>query len=172
MSSKTCTSCQKKAGDIVCGCCHESVCKNCAQFTTDEQFSYLAQKPKFLTANAFCQVCFSNQVLPIIEAYETTMNQAKEIAVFGKTQTKETRFISRKEKPFTIVDCADYEEAVLRLAFFAASKQFNALIDLDLKSKKVRIGSYQTTVWSGSAIPANVEARRLVKDRSIWQNPN
>ncbi len=65
---------------------------------------------------------------------------------------------------------ADYDQKLL--AFLASLEKCNAVIDVDLKSKKVRAGSYQTTVWSGSGMPANVSDELLVKDRSIWDDPN
>ena len=89
-----------------------------------------------------------------------------------KNQGKETRLISRKEKPYSVKDCADYNEAILRLAFFAVEAGFNSLLDVDLTSKKIIVAGYQSTVWSGTAVPANVADKKLMRDRSLWSNPN
>ncbi len=100
------------------------------------------------------------------------MAAAKEIMVFMKAQNKETRFIKRLEEPVSINECADHNEAILRLAFFAAELDYNAIIDVNIISKKVKIGNYQTTIYSGTAIPAHVREDKLIKDKSNWSKPN
>lgn len=92
--------------------------------------------------------------------------------VFMKAQFKETRLIKRLEDPISVVACADYDETLLRLAFRAAQLNYNGIIDVDITSKKVRTGNYQTSVFSGTAIPANVREDKLIKDRSNWSSPN
>lgn len=92
--------------------------------------------------------------------------------VFMKAQFKETRFVKRLEDPITVAECADYDETLLRLAFRGAELNFNGIIDVDITSKKVRTGNYQTSVFSGTAIPANVREDKLIKDRSNWSGPN
>lgn len=125
-----------------------------------------------LCHTAYCPECFNSQVQPEIEKYNELIEKARDINVFEKTQGKETRLIKRIEKPVKITDCPDRDEALLRLAFFAAEKNYNSIIDVDLIPKKVQDGRYQKTIWSGSGVPANVSAHLLVKDRSIWSNPN
>ncbi|MCC2677947.1 MAG: hypothetical protein K0R29_523 [Pseudobdellovibrio sp.] len=100
------------------------------------------------------------------------METAKNILVFEISQGKETRLIKRKEAKLVVEECPDRDETMLRLAFQAAEKGFNAIIDVDIKSKKVKEGKYQHTMYSGTAIPANVTDNKLVKDRSIWSDPN
>lgn len=92
--------------------------------------------------------------------------------VFMKAQFKETRFIKRLEEPVKVAECADYDETLLRLAFQAAQLNYNGVIDVDITSKKVRTGNYQTSVFSGTAIPANVREDKLIKDKSNWSSPN
>lgn len=128
--------------------------------------------PAELNHTAYCQTCYNQKIVPAIEAYTQMMDQAKNILVYEKSQGKETRLIRRIEKPVKIVNCPDRQEAMLRLAFFAAEANYNAIVDVDLVPQKVRTGSYQTTLWSGTGIPANVSSDRIVKDRSIWSNPN
>lgn len=172
MSDQTCTICQTNKAGLECGPCQTPVCKYCAQFIDADTFSFFPTLPEDLKHEVYCNSCYDAKVAPHKELYEKTMAAAKEIQVFNITQGKETRFIRRNEKPVKVVDCPDYEEAVLRLAFFAALAGYNAIVDLDLSSKKYKDGTRQTTKWSGSAVPAQVESRKLVKDRSIWQNPN
>ncbi|MGZ6460585.1 MAG: hypothetical protein ACXWQX_16150 [Bdellovibrio sp.] len=88
------------------------------------------------------------------------MEQAKNVAVFFKEQSKETRLMSRKASAFVVKDCADKDETVMRLAFFAAKANFNGLIDVDISFKKVREGSYQTLKWNGSGIPVNINNKK------------
>ena len=100
------------------------------------------------------------------------MDQAKNTLVFMKAQFKETRFVKRIEDPITIAECSDYDEIILRLAFKAVELNLNGIIDVDITAKKVRTGNYQTSVFSGTAIPVNILEERLIKDRSNWSHPN
>lgn len=100
------------------------------------------------------------------------MNAAQEIMVFMKVQNKETRNIKRLEEPVSVVDCADRAETILRLAFFTAQMNYNSVIDVDITSRKILTGNYQTTVFSGTGIPAHVNEAKLIKDRANWSSPN
>lgn len=155
-----------------CGICNCSVCKNCAVFLDEGHFNFLPKVPVELSHTTYCPTCFEAQVRPALEKYEEDMEKAKNILVFFSKQGKETRLISRKEKPFKVTDIWDRDEALLRLAFLAVQAGFNALIDVDLISEKVRINNRQSLKWQGTGIPANVDERKLPRDRSIWQNPN
>jgi hypothetical protein len=167
-----CSSCYKPKSQLACGICNSAICKSCAVFVSEDQFSFLQPLPADLSHTTYCPTCFNSKVTDAISSYDQTMEQAKNIEVFYKKQSKETRFFSRLEKPLSIEDCADYDEAILRLAFRATQAGFNALIDLDLKSKKIRDGRYQTSSWSGTAVPSHIDPSKIVHDRSIWQNPN
>lgn len=98
------------------------------------------------------------------------MDQAKNTIVFMKAQFKETFFIKRVQDPISVVECADYDETILRLAFMAAELNLNGIVDVEITTKKVRTGNYQTSVFSGTAVPANILEERLVKDKSNWSN--
>lgn len=132
----------------------------------------MQKKPEFLSHAAFCSTCYTEKVSPEQAKYEALIETAKNILVFEITQGKETRLIKRKEAKITVNDCPDRDETMLRLAFQAAEKGFNAIIDVDIKAKKVKEGKYQHTMYSGTAIPAHVTDNKLVKDRSIWSDPN
>jgi len=167
-----CSTCQKPKAKLSCGICHCSVCKNCAQFLEEDRFSFLAEIPKDLSHGVYCGSCFEEKVTPALQDYDQTMEQAKEIIVFYKKQGKETRLIKRLEPPVKVVDCADHDETIMRLAFFAVKAGFNAIVDVDVTSEKVKFGTYQNLKWKGTAVPAYVDESRLPKDRSLWQNPN
>ncbi len=89
------------------------------------------------------------------------MESAKNVFVYYKAQSKETRLMKRSESPLQVNACADRDETVLRLAFLAVKLGFNAIIDVDLVSKKVRDGSYKILTWNGTAVPAIVDAEKL-----------
>jgi uncharacterized protein YbjQ (UPF0145 family) len=47
------------------------------------------------------------------------------------------------------------------LAFLAAQKGYNAIIDVDISAKKVRSeGGYQSSNWRGTAVATNIEVNR------------
>ncbi|MEY4615241.1 MAG: hypothetical protein RJB66_201 [Pseudomonadota bacterium] len=142
------------------------------QFISEERFSLQPELAKRIPHASYCPSCFDSQVANIVTTYEHTVERARDILVYEKTQGKETRFFKRTEKPVRVEKCEDRAETLLRLAFYAAAAGFNGLIDVDIKAEKLRNGSYQKTVWSGSGIPTNIESRKVMKDRSIWHNPN
>lgn len=148
------------------------MCKSCAHFLDEESFSFYSKVPAELAHTTYCESCFATNVAPELQRYEALLEKAKDILVYDKSQGKETRLLKRIEKPVQVKRCADYQETVLRLAFFAAQAGFNGIIDVDIKSEKVRDHAYQKTLYSGTAVPTQIQSGRLVKDRSIWQNPN
>lgn len=168
----SCCVCSQVKAPLVCGICGGSICKKCTQFTEEGAFSFLKTVPPALAHQIYCGVCFDREVAPALTEYEATMEAARNIMVFMKSQSKETRLISRKEPVVKVSDCADHDECILRLAFFAAQLKFNALIDVQVTPKKLITGGYQTTVYSGTGIPAHVHENKLIKDRSLWSNPN
>jgi len=172
MKNNVCSSCGKAKANLSCGLCHTVICKSCAQFIEPDQFSFLPKVPKDLSYSVYCDSCFTNQVSSEIESYNQKMTAAKNVAVYLKKQSKETRLIKRTELPVQVTDCPDHDEAILRLAFLAILANCNSIVDVQLTSKKTRTGSYQSLLWSGSALPANIDESQLIKDRSFWHNPN
>ncbi|RYZ89753.1 MAG: hypothetical protein EOP06_08885 [Proteobacteria bacterium] len=172
MEKAICSTCLKPKATLACELCHESICKYCAQFLDDEAFAFLPERAPALQHVTYCNNCFTAAVAPQLEAYNATIERAKEILVFTKVQNKETRLIRRDEDVIHIGECDNREQVVMRLAFKAAQENFNAVIDIETVSKKVRNGSYQTTKWTGSGIPAHVNPDRLIRDRSFSTDPN
>jgi hypothetical protein len=171
MKNQTCTSCGSKS-QLTCESCGASVCKYCIQFINEERFSLQPELAKSIPHSAYCPSCFDSHVAPIASVYDQTVEKAKDILVYEKTQGKETRFLKRTEKPVRVEQCLDRAEALLRLAFYAATAGYNGLIDVEIKPVKVRNGSYQTTRWSGTGVPTQIESRKIMKDRSITKYPN
>lgn len=172
MENFECQSCHKPKASLECGLCSSAICKNCAQFNDEDQFSFLAEIPQELSHSTYCVSCFDEKVAPALAQYNETMELAKDVLVYSKTQTKETRLIKRKEQPVHVVGCKDHDETILRLAFLAAKAGHNGIIDVQLSSEKIKNGSYQTMRWSGTGIPAHIDSKKIPRDRSLWQNPN
>lgn len=93
--------------------------------------------------------------------YNRMMQNAREVSLFYKDQGKETRRMSRVEKPIIVENCLDKDELILRLAFRAAEEGFNTLVDVDLVSQKVKQGNYQHLIWKGTAVPISLEPEKL-----------
>jgi len=163
MKSGICSSCRLPKASLVCECCQASQCKSCAIKLKKDSFSFLPVIPTELTHLIYCGLCFDEKVAPALAAYNETMAKARNVNVFFKTQSEETRLLKRAEKPITVNQCEDKDETLLRLAFLAAQAHFNTLIDVVIKSEKVRMQAYQTTQWNGSGIPLYIDEARLPK---------
>lgn len=167
-----CPKCERNKTALSCGICESAICKSCAQFLEPESFAFQADVSPALKHGTFCMDCYDSQVAGPVSEYFTILEAAKNIDVFFKNQGKETRLVRRKEKPVSIAACDDRDEVVMRLAFIAAAGGFDAVVDIDLKSEKVRDGSYQKLLWKGTGVPANAKGKVVNNDKSIWHNPN
>lgn len=160
MKSAICSSCRLPKANLTCECCQALQCKSCAQKLKKDSFSFLTTLPKELSHQIYCGRCFDQKVAPALAEYETHLRKARNVNVFFKTQSEETRLMRRSEKPIKVSGCEDKDETLLRLAFLAAQANFNTLIDVVITSEKVRMEAYQTTRWNGSAVPINLDETR------------
>lgn len=160
MELKTCLQCQKPKAQLQCGLCEQAVCKNCAQFLEDEALAHWPDRPAHLKHNVYCSYCYEAKVHADVDEYNRCLEMAKDVFIFFDDQGKETRLIKRKEKAYTVENCLEKDQALMRLAFLATKNGFNALVDVKLSSQKVRVGGYQTLSWSGSGIPVQVDAAK------------
>lgn len=167
-----CSLCTKPKANLSCCLCKGALCKSCAEFLEEDRFSFLPQSPLACDGTVFCYNCYDLHVAPQISDYDDLLARAGEIRVYSKSQGKETRLIKRKALPVHVKDCADHQETILRLAFLAAHSGHNALVDLELTSRKHKEGSYQKTLWSGSAVPVNLDAKQLSREMPDPGNPN
>jgi uncharacterized protein YbjQ (UPF0145 family) len=154
-----CESCQKPKANLQCGVCKCIICKNCAVFLEEGHFSFMGQVPAELKHTTFCNGCYDSKIVPAMEKYDQLMLLAKDIKIFDKTQGKESRLLKRNLKPLKVENCPDREETLLRLGFLAVEVNCNAVVDVELKSKTVRDGAYQTSIWSGTGVPTNTTRR-------------
>lgn len=115
--------------------------------------------------NAYCESCYTTQVAPEVEKYEATLETARNMNVLYKGQGKEVRKlnISKQDAPLKIIGCDDYDELILRLAFRAAEKNYNVLVDVEADSKKIHNGGYVKLEWHGTAIPSHVDLAKINK---------
>ncbi len=169
-----CCICQKKLKPepLVCGVCNSGICKNCTEFLPEDTFYYAGKKPQLVKSSAFCQTCYVTDINVLVSKDLELLNRAREIRVFSKSQTKETRLIKRPEFGMTINNALDEPELILKMAYQAVLLECNSIIEVETKQTKVRNGSYQTSTWSGFCYPTNVDDSKLVKDKSIRDNPN
>jgi hypothetical protein len=172
MKNQTCICCGKKKSLLNCGLCDSLVCKYCAHFIDEDRVSFYTQTPEELTHSTYCNPCFIEKISSLLDAYDELMERAKNIMVFNKNQSKETRLIKRLEDPVSVQDCVSDREALLKIAFLSAQAGYNAIIDIVLTPKKIKQGTYQTTKWSATGIPAHVNEDKLIKDRSFSKCPN
>lgn len=168
MSNAICGTCQKPKATRQCGLCESPLCKACS--VLPEDLTLVAEPPPELRHSFYCAACFDQVVEPLLGRYREILERAREVYVFTKDQSKETRLIKRKEAPLKVAECEDYDETLMRLAYLAAEAGFNALVDVDISSRKIRDGSYQSTLYSGTAIPVQIDPRRY--DRPDISNPN
>lgn len=154
----SCCVCQKPKANLECASCHQSVCKSCAQFLYDDSFSFLPEGERKFAAGAYCSPCFDGEIAASLAEYEEILERARDVNVYMKNQSKETRLFKRTNEFLKVPSCEDREETLLRLAFLAARKGYNAIIDVDITSEKViQSGGYQTSNWKGTAVAANLE---------------
>lgn len=160
--SLICSSCRqpKSSQGYHCGVCQRSLCKNCAQFLDDSFFSFLKNIPEELKYASYCAPCYDQIVAPAKESYLRVMKRAKGFYVFYK-KDKKVPVESRARFKVSVENCSDRKETILRLAFLAADEPYNAVIEVDVVSKKIRNYGYQKLSWSGTAFPAQIRVSQL-----------
>lgn len=150
---QTCKTCRKPKANLNCGLCEEDVCKNCAHVLGEDYFSFFRKIPKDLTHPIYCSVCFDDKIRDSYESYNETLEKARDIIIFMKSQTKLTGHLKRKEEPYKVENCEDQDEAILKMSFWAVQDNFNALLDIQISNKKIIVGSHKKTICDATAIP-------------------
>jgi len=163
MENEVCISCQRPKATLNCGICQEPVCKSCAEFLDASSFSFLQKVAEELTHTYYCPACHNAQVAPALESYEKVMDRARETYFFFTTQKRPLPILKKSKESIRVATCDDRNETILRLAFMAAEQGYNAVIQAEVTSEKVRNGGYVKSVWRGVGIPAQVDAEKLEK---------
>jgi hypothetical protein len=155
-----CKTCHKPKANYQCGLCQGPICKSCGEFLT-ENFSFLKVVPKELTHPTYCVQCFDENVRTPLDDYNATMEQAREVIIYSKEQTKLTRGLKRIEDPLLVEDCEDEEEALMKMSFFAVKMNHNAVIDVQFKTKKIIVGSHKKTIVSATGVPITLDPNAI-----------
>ena len=154
---------------LKCQVCESALDRTEAKFVDEDTFSF-SKLLSGISLGSYCFHCFDERVEPELASYNAKMERAKNVNVFYLSQNKECRFVRRIEKPIKVENCLDRNEVILRLAFMAVEANKNLLVDVDFSSIKIRNGRWQTSRWSGRAIPAIIDEDKL-KRRSM-ASPN
>jgi uncharacterized protein YbjQ (UPF0145 family) len=157
-----CISCRKpNKVDSSCGVCQEGICKKCRLFLAEDSFAFESSLPEELKHTYYCPLCYDQHVEPFKAQYEATMQEAKQINIIYKGSKSSIRVLRKAEKPLNIENSPDRDEAILRLAFHAAKNGYNAVIDVEVSSQKVRNEGYQKMAWLGRGTPAVIKSHEL-----------
>jgi hypothetical protein len=156
-----CISCRKSKVFSQCQLCEGSLCKACVQTLSSDAFQFLEVIPTELSHSIYCGSCFDENVAAQLQDYQETLELAKQAFVFFKTQRKEIPLIKRSREIVRVVSSADRDQTILQLGFLAAKMGYNAVIEVDVKAEKLRNGAYQTSRWSGTGVPAQVDAEKI-----------
>lgn len=151
-----CVDCRSPKTPFTCGICSGAVCKKCVQGPPHGAFRLMPLIRDELSHPKYCGRCYSETVEPELVNYEETLDRAKQVLVFFKTQKKGLRIQKRERLPDHVEACPDRDETILRLAYLAATKGYNSVIEVEVAAKKVRNEAYQTSVWSGEGVAADV----------------
>lgn len=172
-SGTICQVCQKPKATLECGACHDTICKSCAEFTDDSTFELMMTVPAELSHTTYCSRCFDATVAPALEKYREISERAKNVQVYFNNQGKETRLLKRKKDDrLKVENVGDRDLALMKMAYAAADRGFDGLIDVGVTSKKVRVGGYQTLTWAGEGMMCDLSAGYIPKSRAFWDNPN
>ena len=143
-----------------CDDCDCLSCKHCSFIIDGEVFELVSLLPDSIKDKAFCPNCYNDKYGAIFEEQLEILERAKDVNVYSKIQTKETRLIRRIHKPIHIKECEGREETLLRLAFLAAKEGYDTLVDVDLTTQKIGTKSYIRLLWNGVAVPVDPKIKK------------
>lgn len=160
MQKTECQTCLKNKTALNCSECEEATCKHCSFFIDDTVFEYAELLPENIMDQTFCTPCYHKTAEPVLAKYNEYLKTAKNVNVYSTIQGNETGMIKRIEKPIVIKDCDDREETLMRMAFFAAQKGYDTLVDVDIKPTKVGKGTYKKLIWTGRGVPVDPKIKK------------
>ena len=161
-----CISCRKPKAKTECPLCFEPICKNCLQPVDSDAFQYMPDRPEDLSHARYCGFCLDATINPALEVYTEILERAKKICLLTKAYKGHVSTLKKAKYSIEVKDCPDREELIMKLAFMAAKEGYNALLQTDLVSQKIRNEAYQKSSWSGEAWPATIDAERLDRDEA------
>ncbi|NCN26945.1 hypothetical protein GW915_05160 [bacterium] len=157
-----CTQCHSKKFSACCGLCEAKLCKKCRITLDFKDFLLLEEKPDYTSHPPYCPNCYDEKVYPDLLEYRQFETMANEVYFFTTNYREYIHVFSKHTKKVLVHKCDDRRQTILMLAYQAAKLGFNAIISAEIKSKKILVDQgYQSTEWSGSAMPANVDGEKL-----------
>ncbi|MBC7384530.1 MAG: hypothetical protein H7301_00020 [Cryobacterium sp.] len=163
-----CETCRTPDVSTACQLCEKQLCEDCVLAPPNGTFSLQEKVDPELVHSVYCRFCYDEKVEPEVLRYDENKAKAENVYIFFTTQRKEIPLIKHSKLTVKVQNCADRDETILRLAFIAAEKGFNAVIDTEVVYAKKRDHAYQTTAWSGHGSPAAVDEEKL--DRQVKRN--
>lgn len=152
-----CSVCKRKKNLTPCSHCGDGVCPSCVEHVDEHSFPLEGAIPPPLVAGPYCFRCVDVTVVPARENYESMVAQAKEVNVIPKAYRGHVRLIKKARLPIKVGPCPDKKDVEILLAYQAAKTGFNAIVQTEIKYKKLNSTGYQTYEWTGMAVPAIIE---------------
>ncbi|MBS1984202.1 MAG: hypothetical protein JST16_08520 [Bdellovibrionales bacterium] len=156
-----CDICGGKKAPFDCGICAKHVCKSCLEYIDTNSFDFMSHTPPELTKGNYCPVCFEEKIVPARAEYDALMEKAADVYFLTRAYPGYVHVLRRHTKRVNIPECDDRRETIMRMAFLAAELGFNAIIDAEVKSFKVHKNSRKSALWTGSAVPAQIDGEQL-----------
>jgi hypothetical protein len=160
-SQDLCCSCRTPKVTASCESCHDPLCKSCIIALEEGSFQFLPKTPEILTKSRFCRFCYDSSIAPELARYLETLEKAKEVVFLTSSYRGPLPMLKKAKYEVHHSGSPDRDELILRLAFLAAHDGFNALVQGEIISKKVRNHGYQRSEWEGRAIPASMDIDKL-----------
>ncbi len=152
--------CRLPRADRACDGCSEHLCRTCSIIISpEEDFCFEIEPTRKPTGSTFCGLCEDRILNPLREKYAETLAAARQVNVIPKAYRGRVTIIKKGTHILVTGPWADTKQAELALAFLAARKGFNAIINTQVVSKKVRNFGYQRTEYNATALPADINER-------------
>ena len=156
-----CESCRSPDADLRCENCDKALCEDCVLELEHDAFFYMPKKLEVLSHKQYCRFCMDDVVEPELQKYNELLDKAKETFVFFTTQKKEIPLIRKTKEKLSVVECVDRDETILRLAFMAAERGMNAVIEVEVSAQKIRNHAHHKHLWQGTGVPAMVDEAKI-----------
>ncbi len=160
-TEKLCATCSSSKVTAECGECHVPLCRKCARFLEEGSFSFFSKEGPELKHTWYCVDCDETILEPARATLAETREKAEDVLVFFTTQKRNPPLLGKAKSAVKVDACPDRDETILRLAYMAAEQGFNAIIEVEVESAKVRNEGWQTSVWKGTGVPAQVNPDRI-----------
>jgi hypothetical protein len=148
MGAPGCEVCAAPKANKRCGECGRSVCKNCVNFLSQDQFRFHPEPPAFAKVGVFCAECFDRLVRPELEHYEEVLARSEQVTLVGSSYRGYIPCLKKAKDPSEVTDDAGRGIAIWRLKFLAAWQGYDSVIELEAEHRKIRNHGWESKVWS------------------------